>query len=82
MALGNKCPNCGKQTFHKSGPVLRCSGRDCGAVGWVSSPDPPGGGSGRKCQRCGGRTVRVVAEVEDVNALHCYACGATFLLAV
>jgi hypothetical protein len=26
MALGNKCPNCGKQTFHKNSPVLVMKG--------------------------------------------------------
>jgi len=39
MPLGNKCPSCGKQTYHKDGLILRCSG--CGAVGWISAPGAP-----------------------------------------
>jgi len=80
MPLGNKCPNCGRQTYHKDGPILRCSRHDCGAVGWISAPDPPGGGRGRKCERCEGSTVRVIATVNGVKARHCYACGSTFLM--
>ena len=81
MPLGNKCPNCGKQTYHKDGPILRCSNVACRAVGWIAAPGPPGGGKGSKCQRCGGSNVRTVATVGAATARHCYACGSTFLLA-
>ena len=81
VPLGNKCPNCGNATYHREGPILRCSRADCHAVGWINAPNPPGAGSGRLCKRCDGRTVRVIATVGGVEARYCYACGSTFLMA-
>ena len=78
LPLGNKCPSCGKQTYHKDGPVLRCSA--CGAVGWIGAPGAPGGGRGKKCQRCEGSTLRSIVTVRGVQARHCYACSSTFLV--
>ncbi len=77
MALGNKCPSCGEQTFHKKKGVYKCS--HCKVVGWVGAPESPGGGKGAKCQRCEESTVKTVAEKKGVTVRYCFACSATYL---
>jgi hypothetical protein len=65
MSVGEKCPNCNKQTFHDKGSHRECS--SCGCVGW-SWQHPVkkvGKGKGNKCHNCGNQTLHVIAELED-----------------
>ena len=80
MAKGNRCPACGQLTFHNSAThkaVYHCS--SCEAVGWWESPGAPGSGKGKRCESCGGSTMRAVYTKGNLTVKFCSTCKATLL---
>ena len=79
MPKGNKCPACGKLTFHESGPYFECS--SCKAIGWWSTPGAPGGGKGSKCQSCSQQTMHQIYAPgnKNVTITFCSRCKATII---
>lgn len=76
MPKGNKCPNCGAQTFHHAQGAMSCN--SCGARGWLNGPDSMGPGKGAKCHFCGRAKMKVVATLSSGTSIrYCYECGAT-----
>ncbi len=78
MAKGQKCPNCGEQTFQKGerGGALACS--SCGAQGWIGDAGPaPILGKGFKCHKCGAAKQKILSETKGVAVLYCFGCKST-----
>ena len=79
MAKGQKCPNCGNQTFHHGEGAMKCS--SCGARGWLTQPDSMGSGRGAQCKMCDSHKVKTVAELDNGTTVRfCYECGATTMV--
>lgn len=80
MALGQRCPECGRNTFHppKTGTGVRtCGNPDCRARGWHGAARPKGAGKGEECRICGNNTYRVVATVSTKARIkYCAVCEA------
>ena len=71
---GNKCPHCGKLTFHDNGSVHECN--KCGAVGWSwrHGVSEVGKGKGKKCPNCWDQTLHHVADLEGRPIRRCGTC--------
>ena len=84
MALGQKCPECGKNTLHppKSGTGVRvCGNPDCKARGWHGQAKPKGAGKGEQCLICGNNTYRVVATLPAGGKVkYCALCEAVAII--
>lgn len=77
MARGQKCPKCGKLTFHPEGPVRECS--SCGVTGWLGTGPTTTARRGKKCGFCGIGTMKQVGATENGAQLHyCFTCSATY----
>lgn len=63
MSVGEKCPHCGKQTFHDKGSHRKCSSCGCIGWGWQHPVRKVGKGKGNKCHNCGNQTLHVIAEL-------------------
>ena len=77
MSVGEKCPHCGKQTFHDEGSHRKCSSCGCIGWGWQHPVKNVGKGKGNKCQTCGNQTLHVIAEFASHQVRRCGMCNFT-----
>jgi hypothetical protein len=79
MARGQRCPKCGRLTFHEAGQVRKCSDKSCAAVGWLGAGPTKSSTRGRVCEACGTGTMKLVSTVDNVSVHHCSTCNAVYL---
>jgi Zn ribbon nucleic-acid-binding protein len=75
--MGNKCPECARQTFHNKGAYRRCKG--CRVIGWPwhQRVKQIGSGAGTKCPWCEQQTLHQIFGTKRMAVRRCSTCSFT-----